>query len=70
MKLWGGWLPFIGFREKAYETDATDLEFLDNLEPPDGYFADYHVINTFEIEWFNICFAYVTGISTLMRKSK
>ena len=70
MRLWGGWLPFIGFKEHYFEDSTEGVEFLDNVEPPEGYYVDYHKITCFEIGWFGYGISWVTDAATRMRKEK
>lgn len=52
MRLFGGILPFIGFRDEPVDDDMRS--FFDLPE-------DQQTISTFQVEWFNCGFSLVCG---------
>lgn len=65
MKIFGGWLPFLGFREYTY-TDLPDY-YLKILEEDGEDVEDIVAITfyTFEFEWFEYAIGLVYKTRTL-----
>lgn len=45
MRLFGGWLPFIGFREEELDDELRRFLHLDST---------HKTVNTFQIGWFGV----------------